>query len=109
MVSICYNWFIKSAQFFRLPAAARAKEGAPRSMLARQAVLLTSSESIHPTQLLSRQQSTPVSPFSCNTCGPPRKCCKQKTYGRTKSFKCNTYRKQGGGGCYGQRAHFEES
>ena len=67
-------------------------------MLARQAVLLTSSESVHPTQLLSRQQSTPVSPFSCNTYGPPRKCCKQKTYGRTKSFKCNTYRKQGGGG-----------
>src|SRR6266481_5596961 len=93
MVSICCNWFIKSAQFFRLPAAALAKEGAARSMLARQAVLLTSSESVHPTQLLFRQQSTPVSPFSCNTYGPPRKCCKQKTYGRTKSFRCNRVEK----------------
>jgi len=27
-----------------------------------------------------------------------RKYCKQKTYGRHKSFKCNTYKKQGGGG-----------
>ena len=31
-------------------------------MLARQVVLLTSSESFHPTQLLSRQRSTPVCP-----------------------------------------------
>jgi len=37
-------------------------------------------------------------PFSCNTYGLPRKCCKQKTYGRAKSFSCNTYKKQGGGG-----------
>ncbi len=34
--------------------------------------------------------------FSCNTCGPPGKCCKQGTYGRAKSFGCNIYRKQGG-------------
>src|SRR6266481_3210632 len=33
-------------------------------MLARQVVLLTSSESFHPTQLLSRQRSTPVSPLT---------------------------------------------
>src|SRR5229473_490001 len=26
---------------------------------------------------------------------PPRKCCKQKTYGLTKPFRCNTYKKQG--------------
>jgi len=36
--------------------------------------------------------------FSCNTYGFPRKCCKQKTYGRANSFRCNTYKKQGGGG-----------
>src|SRR6266849_4246839 len=36
--------------------------------------------------------------FSCNTYGSPRKCCKQKTYGPTKSFRCNTYKKQGGRG-----------
>src|SRR5467141_1308675 len=35
--------------------------------------------------------------FSCNTNGSPRKCCKQKTYGKTNSFSCNTYKKQGEG------------
>ena len=34
--------------------------------------------------------------FSCNTYGSPRKCCKQKTYSKTKPFRCNTYKKQGG-------------
>src|SRR6266849_2648692 len=34
--------------------------------------------------------------FSCNTYGFPRKCCKQKTYGRAKPFRYNTYKKQGG-------------
>ena len=36
--------------------------------------------------------------FSCNIYGSPRKCCKQKTYGLAKPFRCNTYKKQGGGG-----------
>jgi hypothetical protein len=35
--------------------------------------------------------------FSCNTYGSPRKCCKQKTYGLAKSFRCNTYKKPGWG------------
>jgi len=35
--------------------------------------------------------------FSCNTCGFHCKCCKQKTYRKTNSFRCNTYKKQGGG------------
>src|SRR5712664_951123 len=35
--------------------------------------------------------------FVCITYGSPRKCCKQKTYGQAKSFRCNTYKKQGGG------------
>ena len=39
----------------------------------------------------------PHKPFSCNTYGQPRKCCKRKTYGLVKSFKCNTYKKHGGG------------
>jgi len=34
--------------------------------------------------------------FSCNTYGFPRKCCKQKTYGLAKPFRCNTYKKQEG-------------
>ena len=37
----------------------------------------------------------PYKSFSCNTYRPPRKCCKQKTYGFAKSFRCNTYKKQG--------------
>ncbi len=35
--------------------------------------------------------------FSCNTYGFPRKCCKQKTYGQAKPFRCNTYKKPGVG------------
>ncbi len=35
--------------------------------------------------------------FICNTYASPRKCCKQKTYGKAKPFRCNTYRKHGGG------------
>jgi hypothetical protein len=31
-----------------------------------------------------------------NTCVFPRKCCKQKTYGMAKPFRCNTYKKTGG-------------
>ncbi len=44
--------------------------------------------SLRPSFLFSKS-------FRCNTYGPPRKCCKQKTYGEAKSCRCNTYRKQG--------------
>ncbi len=37
-----------------------------------------------------------INSFSCNTYGPSRKCCKQKTYVLANPFKCNTYKKQGG-------------
>jgi hypothetical protein len=40
---------------------------------------------------------SPRKSFKCNTCGHPRKCCKQKTYGISKPFRCNTYKKTGGG------------
>ena len=33
--------------------------------------------------------------FSCTTYAYPRKCCKQQTYGRAKSFSCNTCKKHG--------------
>src|SRR5713226_10783704 len=36
-------------------------------------------------------------PLRCNTYAPPRKCCKQTTYGPPKPFRCNTYKKQGEG------------
>src|SRR6266446_1974211 len=32
--------------------------------------------------------------FSCNTYESPRKCCKQKTYGKAKSFRCNIYERE---------------
>src|SRR5216684_3433726 len=38
-----------------------------------------------------------LSPFRINTSRPPRKCCKQKTYSLSKLFRCNTYKKHGGG------------
>jgi len=50
----------------------------------------------HPVTFL--QTGHPRKSFSRNTYGPPRKCCKQKTYTIAKSFSCNTYKKQGGGG-----------
>jgi hypothetical protein len=34
--------------------------------------------------------------FICNTYEPPRKRCKQKTYGFAKPFRCNIYAKHGG-------------
>ncbi len=36
--------------------------------------------------------------FRCNTSGPPRMCCKQRTCAIPKSRRCNTYKKQGVGG-----------
>jgi hypothetical protein len=38
----------------------------------------------------------PHKSFIRNTYRPPRKCCKQKTYIKSKSFRCNTYKKHGG-------------
>src|SRR5712664_3724575 len=35
--------------------------------------------------------------FSCNTYASPPKCCKQKTYGAAKPFRCNTYKNTGEG------------
>jgi hypothetical protein len=35
--------------------------------------------------------------FSCNIYGPPRKCCKQKTYVPAKLFRFNTYKNRGRG------------
>src|SRR6266404_170442 len=36
--------------------------------------------------------------FRFNTCGPSRKCGKQRTYRKPKSFRCNTYKKHRGEG-----------
>ena len=67
-------------------------------MPARQVVLLTPPKSSHPRPLLSCQHFVPVSPLAATLMESPCKCCKQKSYGRAKSFRCNTYKKQGVGG-----------
>src|SRR5260370_26787184 len=36
--------------------------------------------------------------FRCNTSGPPRMCCKQRTCATPKFFTCNTYKKHRGWG-----------
>src|SRR6266436_1113435 len=43
-------------------------------------------------QLSTFNFQPPVFPksFTCNTYGPSRKCCKQKTYSMLKFFRCNT-------------------
>jgi|SRR6266850_3303479 len=38
-----------------------------------------------------------ITPFRINTCELSRKYCEQTTYRIAKSFRCNTYKKQGGG------------
>jgi hypothetical protein len=50
--------------------------------------------------LHSRISDLPKS-FICHTYGPSRKCCKHRAYNGAKCFRCNTYKKQGGWGCYG--------
>ena len=42
------------------------------------------------------QMSDLTKSFVCNIYGPSRKCCKHRTYKDIKSFRCNTYKKQGG-------------
>jgi hypothetical protein len=49
---------------------------------------------------LGRHSYYCIKSFICNTYEPPRKCCKQKTYSHTKLFRCNTYKKHGGGGIF---------
>src|SRR5229473_1388727 len=63
MVPMCYNRVVNAAQFLRLAAVALAEEGALRTMLARQVVLLTPPRSSYPSELLPRQQPAPVSPL----------------------------------------------
>src|SRR5882724_3191098 len=106
---MCYNGFIKSARFLRLPAAALAyrrfrpcrKGGCPANH-ARPPGSPSNFFSILPSHTVTFSPTVHSrKSFSCNTYEFPRKCCKQKTYGGAKPFRCNTYKKQGGGGCYG--------
>src|ERR1700687_5433254 len=66
-------------------------------MRPRHAVLLTSSKSPQSLPVTFSPIHRPHEFFRCNTYVFPRKCCKQKTYGRTKSFRCNIYKNTGEG------------
>src|SRR6266481_2710284 len=53
-------------------------------------VLSEHRESTDPSQILTSSPTLrPHKSFSCNTYAAPRKCCKQKTYGPAKPFRCN--------------------
>jgi hypothetical protein len=47
--------------------------------------------------------------FRCNTSGPPRMCCKQRTCAMSKSRRCNTYKNTGGGRCRHSYPHLRSS
>jgi hypothetical protein len=66
-------------------------------MLARHVVLLIPRKSSHPKPLLSRQHFALISPLSATLMRPTPKGCNEKTYGKTNSFRCNTYKKPGEG------------
>src|SRR6266850_1210500 len=70
----------------------------PQTRPACQVVLQTPSKSLGSHEVTFSPTVCSRKSFSCNTYGSPRKCCKQKTYGKTNSFRCNTYKKQGEGG-----------
>src|SRR5206468_6459286 len=45
-----------------------------------------------------RLRTPALNPLSATLMNLPRKCCKQKTYGLSKAFGCNTYKNHGGRG-----------
>src|SRR5438876_4833302 len=52
----------------------------------------------HSPSPLSAPASPSLNPLVATLMDPPRKCCRQKTYGKAKPFRCNTYKKHGGRG-----------
>jgi hypothetical protein len=58
--------------------------------------LQTLSKASHTMASLYRLHRSSKS-FGGNTYGHPRKCCKQKTYGKPNSFRCNTYKNRAWG------------
>jgi hypothetical protein len=109
MVPICYNGFIKSAQFLRLAAAVLAiadsgpagKKGAPRTMLARQVVLLTPSKSSHLVQLLYRQHIARVSPLNATLMNSPVSAANKRLTVWLSPLDSALTRNRGVGECYG--------
>src|SRR5258707_6924802 len=82
--------------FGRPLALALANESAIPAMRPRRVVLLTPSESLHPTHLPSRQHYTPTSPLSATLMDLPVSVANKRLTYPAKSFRCNTYKKHGG-------------
>src|SRR6266481_6979362 len=120
---MCYNGFINSARFLRLPAAALAivdpdlvgiadsgpvgKEGAPRTMLARlprasmgPVVLQTPPKSSHPTQLLSRQHFVRVSPLAATLMNSLASVANKRLTADLSPLDATLTKNMGGRGCY---------
>ena len=74
---------------------------APPNLLTFQPAIMPTMFKLLPNHTIPALYSLPTlrprKSFSCSTYGPPRKCCKQKTCGISNSFRCNTYKKTGGG------------
>src|SRR5437660_9455957 len=71
------------------------KEGPLRTVPALRALRPTVTNSAYFSPLLSGRQFTPLTSLAATLMDCPRKCCKHKTYGTAKSFRCNTYKKPG--------------
>jgi len=67
-------------------------------MLARQMVLLTSSASFHPTQLLSRQQPTPVSPLAATLMDFPASVANKRLTAELSPLDATLTKNRGAGG-----------
>jgi len=71
------------------------KEGALRTVPGLRPLRPTPTNSSHFSPPLSRRQLTPLTSLAATLMSLPRKCCKHKTYGKAKSFRCNTYKNPG--------------
>src|SRR6266446_5892483 len=83
---MCYNSFVVFGTIPQCPANHARPSRAPSNPL----------KIFPPASVIFSPTARAPNSFSCNTYGFPRKCCKQKAYGRSKSFSCNTYKKHGG-------------
>ena len=59
----------------------------------------TATDSSHFSPLRSRRHLAPLTSLDATPMDLPASCCKHKTYGTAKSFRCNIYTKLGGYSC----------
>src|SRR6266850_3165814 len=76
----------------REPRRTRLQTASPTRLASPRLLRPSSNSRLEPSKLHACNQ------FRFNTCGPSRKCGKQRTYREPKSFRCNTYKKHRGWG-----------